>query len=223
MAKRTTMTAASSRCKAMLSSSPSATASISWAFWPSHRLIQRATIRQLWLARSTNGAELGARQHQRIWRKSCNVTLGGQSAGAEDTGLNMLSPLASGLFQRGICESFCPAGNLQPCLLQKRSAPNSRCRRLRQQERRGSGELPARSQRGAGRIAGGNSERGKQVRRRHNAGWYNSARAAANRVGKRPIHAYALMNGNVADEEDFGLAITEYFSKPRQPATKRSI
>ena len=41
-----------------------------------------------------------------------NVTLGGQSAGAEDTGLNMLSPLAAGTFQRGICESFCPVSNL---------------------------------------------------------------------------------------------------------------
>ena len=38
-----------------------------------------------------------------------NVTVGGQSAGAVDTGLNMVSPLAAGLFQRGICESYCPA------------------------------------------------------------------------------------------------------------------
>ena len=38
-----------------------------------------------------------------------NVTIGGQSAGAEDTGLAMVSPLFTGLFQRGICESFCPS------------------------------------------------------------------------------------------------------------------
>ena len=38
-----------------------------------------------------------------------NVTVAGQSAGAEDTGLNLVSPLASGLFERAICESFCPA------------------------------------------------------------------------------------------------------------------
>ena len=38
-----------------------------------------------------------------------NVTVGGQSAGAIDTGLNMVSPLATGLFERGICESYCPS------------------------------------------------------------------------------------------------------------------
>ena len=38
-----------------------------------------------------------------------NVTLGGQSAGAEDTGYNMASPLAAGLFQRAICQSYCPS------------------------------------------------------------------------------------------------------------------
>ena len=37
-----------------------------------------------------------------------NVTLGGQSAGAVDTGFNMVSPLAKGLFQRALCESYCP-------------------------------------------------------------------------------------------------------------------
>ena len=38
-----------------------------------------------------------------------NVTVGGQSAGAIDTGLNMASPRAKGLFERAICESYCPA------------------------------------------------------------------------------------------------------------------
>src|SRR5271166_584021 len=41
-----------------------------------------------------------------------NVTLGGQSAGAVDTEYNMVSPLASGLFHRGICESSCGLGTL---------------------------------------------------------------------------------------------------------------
>jgi para-nitrobenzyl esterase len=41
-----------------------------------------------------------------------NVTVGGQSAGAVDTGVHMVSPLAAGLFHRGICQSFCSAFTL---------------------------------------------------------------------------------------------------------------
>ena len=44
-----------------------------------------------------------------------NVTLGGQSAGADDTEINMVSPLATGLFDRGICESCCAAGVTPSC------------------------------------------------------------------------------------------------------------
>ena len=58
-----------------------------------------------------------------------NVTLGGQSAGAVDTGFNMVSPLAKGLFQRALCESYCP---IFPCRLRppaRRSASASRLRR----------------------------------------------------------------------------------------------
>jgi para-nitrobenzyl esterase len=40
---------------------------------------------------------------------SKNVTLSGQSAGAIDTMISLLSPLATGLFQRAICQSACPA------------------------------------------------------------------------------------------------------------------
>jgi len=42
-----------------------------------------------------------------------NVTLGGQSAGATDTGANMISPLSAGLFHRAIYESS-PLNSLQP-------------------------------------------------------------------------------------------------------------
>ena len=42
-----------------------------------------------------------------------DVTLGGQSAGATDTGTNMISPLSAGLFHRAIYESS-PLNSLQP-------------------------------------------------------------------------------------------------------------
>lgn len=38
-----------------------------------------------------------------------NVTLAGQSSGSIDTMINLVSPLAAGLFQRAICQSACPA------------------------------------------------------------------------------------------------------------------
>jgi para-nitrobenzyl esterase len=38
-----------------------------------------------------------------------NVTVGGQSSGAIDTIINLVSPLATGLFHRAICQSACPA------------------------------------------------------------------------------------------------------------------
>ena len=94
-----------------------------------------------------------------------NVTLGGQSAGAIDTGLNMVSPLAAGMFQRGICESYLPA------------LPGCRTKGVRRGERRrllGRGRLrlrhgfvhrqmPAQPHRRAGRGAGGHGERAERI------------------------------------------------------------
>jgi para-nitrobenzyl esterase len=47
------------------------------------------------------------------------VALGGQSAGAQDTGVNQISPLAAGLFNRTVYESS-PLSSLTPY-----SAPRS--------------------------------------------------------------------------------------------------
>ncbi|HLI30649.1 MAG TPA: carboxylesterase family protein [Gemmataceae bacterium] len=38
-----------------------------------------------------------------------NVTISGQSVGAEDVGMHMVSPLAKGLFHKAICMSACPS------------------------------------------------------------------------------------------------------------------
>ncbi len=149
-----------------------------------------------------------------------NVTMGGQSAGAEDTGFAMLSPPAAGLIQRGICESFCPTGNL-PTLSAaeaigqefataagcggKTGAAQAACLR----------RLPAST---VEALAGTASAASPFV---------IGPMLDGTILPVQPPTAWAdgqfshipLMNGNVQDEENFGLAITEYFSNPRQPPT----
>ncbi len=149
-----------------------------------------------------------------------NVTLGGQSAGAEDTGFAMLSPLASGLLQRGICESFCPTGNL-PTLAAAESVG------VKLADAAGCG----------GTTGAAQAQCLRNVPAAEIEALAGTASAAsAYVVGPmldgtvlpvQPPVAWAtgqfshipLMNGNVQDEENFGLAITEYFSNPKQPIT----
>ncbi len=153
-----------------------------------------------------------------------NVTLGGQSAGALDTGINMISPLAAGLFHRGLCESFCPVF----ALATKASAetigvsfsvaagcgsgtgsPTAKCMRNLT-----SAQVEA--------LAGTESAQSP----------YISSTAFGIVDGQiipdQPLKLFAngqfnhmpLMNGNVEDEQNFSLAITEYYSgTPRTPPT----
>ena len=149
-----------------------------------------------------------------------NITIGGQSAGAEDTGLAMVSPLFTGLFQRGICESFCP--NTIPTLATA--------------ETTGAAFSVA-----AGCGSGNDAATAKCLRKltaaQVEALAGTDSAASQYVVGPmidptvlptQPITAFTngtfnhvpLMNGNVEDETNFGLAITEYFSgPPRVPPT----
>ena len=149
-----------------------------------------------------------------------NITLGGQSAGAEDTGFAMLSPLAAGTFQHGICESFCPTGNI-PTLAAAESI----------------GDQFADAAGCGGKTGAAQARCLRSVPASEIEALAGTASAASAYVigpmldgtilPNQPPTAWAhgqfthipLMNGNVQDEENFSLAISEYFSNPRQPPT----
>lgn len=143
-----------------------------------------------------------------------NVTVGGQSAGAVDTGHQMISPLAAGLFHRGICQSFCLAFTLPTRTAAEATgvafAEAAGCGR-------GVGPEVAQCLRSlpAARIeelAGTASTQAKFI----------SGRGLVDGeiIPGQPLTLFAnghfnhvpLINGNTADETNFGLAIAEYFS-----------
>lgn len=156
-----------------------------------------------------------------------NVTVGGQSAGAQDTGIHMISPLVAGLFQRAICESGCPSTYypLQgkfPTVAQaeavgtnfagaagcgsKSGAAQAQCLRA----------LPASQVEALAGTASGASS------------YVIGAIVDGTVIPIQPVEAWTtgkfthmpLINGNVEDEQNFTLAIQEYFSgPPRVPLT----
>ena len=144
------------------------------------------------------------------------VTLGGQSAGATDTGANLIAPSSAGLFHRAIFQSS-PLNALPPLSIgltrgadfgmaagcgSGADAATAACLRALSASR----ILQLQGTAGAnGPYVTGPMVDGSIVPISPNTAW------TAGRFNRMPI-----MAGNVQDEATFGIGITEYFSGPTQ-------
>ena len=144
------------------------------------------------------------------------VTLGGQSAGATDTGALLISPSSAGLFHRAIFQSS-PLNALPPLAVgltrgsdfgkaagcgSGADAVAAACLRALSVSR--ILQLGGTAN-GNGPYITGPMVDGSMVPISPNAAW------TAGRFNRMPI-----MAGNVQDEQTFGIGITEYFSGPPQ-------
>jgi para-nitrobenzyl esterase len=145
-----------------------------------------------------------------------NVTLGGQSAGAEDTTANVISPQSAGLFERGIAESafFSAFTSLSTALNQGQAfAKAAGC--------------PGTSAAVAACLRKLSVPQILQLQGTANAnGPYVTGFPIIDGrvIPLTPLQAFStgkynhmpMMGGNTADEGTFGIGITEYFSGPPQ-------
>lgn len=144
-----------------------------------------------------------------------NVTAGGQSAGASDTGLNMISPLATGLFHKAIIESGSAYLAVTPL-----AAAETKAVAFAVAAGCGSGtdaataaclrNLPAAT---IESLSGTPSTNGPYITGPVVDGQIvpsgGASAFATNQFNHMPV-----MNGNVEDEGNFFIAIQEYFSGP---------
>ena len=151
-----------------------------------------------------------------------------QSAGALDTGFNMISPLAAGLFHRGLCESYCPIFQLAT---KTSASATGGAFSVAAGCGSGTGSATAkclRSLTAAQVEALAGTESTQSI--------YISGTAFGIVDGQiipdQPLTLFTkgqfshmpLMNGNTEDEQTFSLAITEYYSgPPRVPPTAAHI
>jgi para-nitrobenzyl esterase len=151
-----------------------------------------------------------------------NVTLGGQSAGAINTGLNMVSPLAAGLFQRAICQSFCP---FFPAATKASAEATGVAVAVAAGCGPGTGAATAKCLR---KLTAAQVEALAGTESASSAFVLSFGIVDGQIIPDQPLTLFGngnfnhmpLMNGDVLDEWNFFLAITEYFSgPPRTPPT----
>src|SRR3954452_9226170 len=144
-----------------------------------------------------------------------NVTLGGQSAGASETGANLISPLSAGLFHRAILQSIFPAtcpplsvglnrgnGFAQAARCPGDGSSAAACLRKLSVQKVLQLQGTANSN---GPYVTGQMVDGKVIPITPEQAW------STGRFNHMPI-----MGGNTRDERTFSSGITEYFSGPPQ-------
>jgi para-nitrobenzyl esterase len=154
-----------------------------------------------------------------------NITVGGQSAGASDTGLNLISPLAAGLFDQAIIESGAAYLAVAPL-----AAAEAKATAFSTAAGCGAGtdhgtaaclrQLPAAT---ILALSGTPSANGPYIAGTMIDGQIVPSGAASAFAAGNFTHM-PIMNGSVEDEGDFFIAIQEYFSgPPRQAITQADV
>ena len=147
------------------------------------------------------------------------VALGGQSAGAQDTGVNQISPLSTGLFNRAIYESSPLSGiTVKSIGLQRGQAFAQAAGCATDASRAAAACLRALSTAQVLQLAGTPNA---------NSAFITGPMLDGTIMPLTPVTAWQtgkfnhmpILGGNVQDEQNFSIGIAEYFAQPQTPIT----
>jgi len=147
------------------------------------------------------------------------VALGGQSAGAQDTGVNQISPLSAGLFNRAIYESAPLSGiTVKSVGLQRGQAFAQAAGCPTDASRAAAACLRDLSAAQVLQLAGTPNA---------NSAYITGPMLDGTIMPITPVTAWTtgrfnrmpIMGGNVQDEQNFSIGIAEYFAQPQAPIT----